>query len=136
MDSIYISSEELAGITESFSTWLGLDERTQFEHDSVLLRLPQGALRWPANFYQNLDNQEYKGSLIVEVSGLTLHLLFTISHHTNLVLIRKQEKLRRGDDPHTEVTIEGLFFTPKTLRGLIVWVIQTLRPLQFTVETI
>lgn len=119
-------------LTNNLGSWLGLSDRTSLEHDKVVLKAPVGAMHWPANIYKNEDSPlETMASLTIDVSGLSLNMSFKMSDITDLTSLKKHEQFVGGEDPHTNITIQGVALAPKELRGLIVWLISTLRPMEF-----
>jgi hypothetical protein len=119
-------------LTNNLGTWLGLSDRTSLEHDQVVLKIPVGAMRWPANNYKEVNSPlKTLGSLTIEVSGLSLNMSFKMSDITHLTSLEKHEQFEGGEDPHTNIAIQGVALAPKELRVLIVWLISTLRPMEF-----
>lgn len=119
-------------LTNNLAIWLGLSERTSLEHDQVILKIPVGVMRWPANIYKDEDCQlETVGNLMIDVSGLSLNMNFKISFISDLTSLEKVERFESGNDPHTNITIQNLTLAPKELKTLIVWLINTLRPMEF-----
>lgn len=129
------ASQLLVDLTDNLTVWLGLLLRTQLEHDRVILETPEGAMRWPAALYKEANDQHVnKGTLLIDVSGLSLNLSFALSHVTDLTGMTKFEQFTRGEEPHTNIVVEGVALAPSDLRGLVVWLVQTLSPTEFVVQ--
>jgi hypothetical protein len=130
-------TSQLLDLTNCLADWLGLSDRTRLEHDKVTLKIPVGAMHWPAVFYRESNNlQDNAGSLTIDVSGLSLTMSFTLSHVTDLIAMQKLEQFNGGEDPHTNITVQELTLTPSDLRGLVGWLIQTIRPMEFLMQSV
>lgn len=123
-------------LLEGLSAWLGLSLRTQLEHDRIVLQIPVGAMRWTAASYQEEAHQlNNQGCLEIDVSGISLKLSFTLSHEMDLTAMKKLERVIHGEEPHTDILVEGAVLAPNDLRELMVWLIQALRPTEFIVQS-
>lgn len=122
-------------LISNLDNWLGLSLRTQLEHDRVILRIPEGAMRWPASWYTEADEQcIHNGILLIDVSGLSFNLSFSLSNETDLSAMKAIEHLPTDEESETKIQADGITLSTCDLRKLLIWLVQTLRPTEFLVQ--